>query len=105
MTASTVARIGVMSPADPALQWFLDDAKRLGLSVREYEKRFDIILMPREKEVSSHETALDTVPVGAIGFSADPADIITEPDEVTMVRVNGKTLLVSVCDLPRNDCD
>ena len=30
--------------SDDALQWFYDDAKRLGLSLAEYEFRFGIIL-------------------------------------------------------------
>lgn len=44
--------------ADPATQWFLDDAKRQGLSVREYEAKYRIILLPSQHAIASHEMEL-----------------------------------------------
>lgn len=31
--------------ADPALDWFLEDAKRQGLTLSEYERRYGVILI------------------------------------------------------------
>ena len=43
---------------DPAIDWLLADARRQGLSVREYEKKYGIILLPSEHEIRTHETAI-----------------------------------------------
>lgn len=96
--------MGRMSkPADPALQWFLDDAKRQGLSIREYEKRNKIILMPREHELSTNEFPIENAPVGAPQLLVDPLDSI-EPEPQIMVRVDGRTLLVNADDMSIADC-
>jgi hypothetical protein len=60
MTASRYrgAYTGRMNEPDPALQWFLDDAKRQGLSVREYEAKYRILLLPARHAIASHESAL-----------------------------------------------
>lgn len=90
-------------PADPALQWFLDDAKRQGLSIREYEKRYKIVLMPQEHELSAHEFPIENAPVGAEQLLVNPLDSI-EPEPHIMVRVDGRTILVSAEDLSVVDC-
>lgn len=90
-------------PTDPALQWFLDDAKRQGLSIREYEKRYKIILMPKEHELAANEFPIENAPVGADQLLVDPPNDI-EPEPHIMVRVDGKTYLVNAEDLSLADC-
>ncbi len=49
--------------ADNALTWFLEDAKRLGLTLSEYERRFGVILPPgkfsnpAEARINRHEVS------------------------------------------------
>lgn len=44
--------------SDPALRFFLDDAKAQGLSVREYEKAYGLVLLPAEHDIAAHEVSL-----------------------------------------------
>lgn len=56
-------RLGVVVSrmADTALEWFLADAKRQGLSLAEYERRYDLILSegalpsPAAQRIRRHE--------------------------------------------------
>lgn len=51
-----------MSNADPALAWFIEDAKSQGLTLAEYERRYGVILIesgdrpsPAALRISRHE--------------------------------------------------
>lgn len=62
--------------ADPALEWFLQDAKRLGLTPAEYERRFSIILTddgdrpsPAAARVRRHEVPAGTVTDDDMGLA------------------------------------
>lgn len=52
---------------DAALQWFLDDAKAQGLSVREYQSRYGIILLPAEHDIRQHEVPMSAVSENGAG--------------------------------------
>lgn len=52
---------------DAALQWFLDDAKAQGLSVREYERTYGIILLPAEHEIRAHEVPMSAMSESGAG--------------------------------------
>ena len=84
-----------MNTRDPALDYFLADARRLGLSLRQYESQFKIQLAPSERAIFEKEMALGDQPIEAQGFSADPASFVGEDD--VAVRHEGG---VSVVDRP-----
>lgn len=64
---------------DPAIDVFIADAKRLGLSPRQYEQKFHIQLMPSEQAIRQHETTVGDLPVEAFGISTDDPDIGFDP--------------------------
>ena len=62
--------------ADPALEWFLADAKRLGLTPAEYERRFSVILTidgdrpsPAANRIRRHEVPAGTVTEDDLGLA------------------------------------
>jgi hypothetical protein len=66
---------------EAALAWFLEDAKRQGLTVREYEARYGILLMPAQRRIAAHETPMSEMPEGwqrkahrVVGHEIAPAD-------------------------------
>ena len=84
---------------DPALTYFLEDAKRLGLTLSEYEQRFGVILPagkflnPAEARIKRHEVS---------GGAMDDADFaIAQHNE----KRRAKTRRESRDALPPNDCD
>lgn len=64
---------------DPAVAIFLDDARRLGLSPRQYEDKFHINLMSAERSIRAHETTVGDLPVEAFGISYDDPDLEFDP--------------------------
>lgn len=71
--------------SDPGTQWLLADARRLGLSIRQYESQFNIVLAPQEQAIAEQEVALGDLPLPATGHSSDPASFVPYDDE-HMVR-------------------
>lgn len=61
---------------DAAIEWFLADAKSQGLSIREYEARYGIILLSKQHEIDAHETAITEAMesiIGDLGPEHEPA--------------------------------
>ena len=85
--------------SDPALTWFLNDAKRLGLTLSEYEQRFGVILPagrflnPAEARIKRHEVSG--------GGMTDSDFAIAQYNE----KRRAKTRRESRNVLPPNDCD
>ena len=63
--------------ADTALDWFLEDAKRQGLSLAEYERRYDIILAegarpsPAAQRIRRHEISGGLMRDGEIAVATE----------------------------------
>lgn len=70
---------------DLGTQWLLADAKRLGLTLRQYEQQFNLHLMPSDRDITENEIALSDQPIEATGYSSDPASFVPYDDE-HMVR-------------------
>lgn len=86
---------------DEGTRWLLADAKRLGMSVRQYEKQFRIKLPSGERDIAASESAIGDQPIQATGFSADPAEFVGQDD--LLVRYEDKekhrrTAVLSVSD-------
>lgn len=65
---------------DEGTRWLLEDAKRLGMSVRQYEQQFRVKLPSGERDIAASESPIGDQPIQATGYSSDPADIIGDDD-------------------------
>jgi hypothetical protein len=118
------------SERDPALRVFLDDAKRQGLSIRQYEAKYRLLLLPQEQDIASHEVALNEalglqsgcVPYGEDYTAGDIRDAIRRhvADEsqrnAALAALDGLgheettpdetfEAVLLIVSLPANDCD
>lgn len=70
-----------MTDTDPALEWFLADAKSQGLTISEYERRYAVILTaPRstipyaaEARIRAHEIPAGLMTDGEVSVATDQA--------------------------------
>jgi hypothetical protein len=86
--------------ADPALTWFLQDAKRLGLTLSEYERRFGVILYEEGPLLgpTAHRIARGEVSGGAMD-DGDFAIAQHKEKRRALTRRESRDVL------PPNDCD
>jgi hypothetical protein len=90
---------------DPAIKWFLDDAKRQGLSVREYEAKYGILLLPKQHEIAARERPIEAAFSAASDLFGRPLSIEHREsfalDKLTADPNDGSAVVL----LPLNDCD
>lgn len=77
-------------PTDSALDWFRTDAKRQGMTIREYERVYGLTLMPAQYRIAAHETPESALAEGwerhAIGVVGGN-DETTAPDGAVVVAL------------------
>lgn len=74
---------------DPAVKWFLDDAKRQGLSVRAYEAKYGILLLPKQHEIATRERPIEAAANAAADITGRPLQLECGEDADLGERVPG----------------
>ena len=69
-----------MSPSDSALEWFTTDAKRQGMTIRQYEAAYGLTLMPAQHRIAAHESPESAL---ADGWEHHIIGVVGGSDETT----------------------